>query len=99
MNSSGKTFKVIITILNVGEMPIIIDTCGIAEFPHSLEETYNKYIVTSDYIGKIVKANDATTIEYDFGKDFDKKDEYGYRKIFKRKAIFTIRDTTNEIIK
>lgn len=98
-NNSGKTFKVIITILNVGEMPIIIDTCGIAEFPHSLEDTYNKYIVTPDYVGKIVRANDATTIEYDFGKDFDKKDEYGYRKIFEKRAIFTIRDTTNEIIK
>ena len=98
-NNSGKTFKVIITILNVGEMPIIIDICGIAEFPHSLEDTYNKYIVTPNYVGKIVRANDATTIEYDFGKDFDKKDEYGYRKIFEKRAIFTIRDTTNEIIK
>ena len=60
------------------------------------KDTYNK---SPDYVGKIVRANDATTIEYDFGKDFDKKDEYGYRKIFEKRAIFTIRDTTNEIIK
>ena len=94
---SDQSFKVTMTIENVGEVPIIIDACGILISSNKIEETYNKYITPDSPIGKIVKANDATTIEYDFGNDFDKKDKYGYRRIFLENPIFTVRDTTNRI--
>lgn len=92
-----KPFKVIITILNLGDVPIIIDECGIFEADDSLDTTYNKYIVDQNYVGTIVHVGEATKIEYNFGNSFDKNNPHGHNLIFKKMATFAIRDTTNNI--
>ncbi|QQP28302.1 hypothetical protein [Lactobacillus ultunensis] len=94
---SSDTFQVIITVLNLGDLPIIIYQCGILGSNNSLETTYNKYIVTQNYAGKIIKAGDAAEIKYNFGNSFNNDNPYGYNQIFTKGARFAIRDTTNNI--